>query len=140
MSWSAWEEAFVENSDSAENGCGAEGCEGVLAVETTGGGSGAANNGAGNDVGGTEESDTGCWFGVGPLDEAEGEGGVGRDMEEELLFTLEPTAAGEWDSGAPAEDAPTAAEGGKDGGHPGGPLVLPLELLLVVTAASEGLG
>lgn len=133
MSWSAWEEAFVENSDSAENGCGAEGCEGVLAVETTGGGSGAANNGAGNDVGGPEESDTGCWFGV---DEAEGEGGVGRDSEEELLFTLEPAAAGEWDSGAPAEDAPTAAEGG----HPGGPLVLPLELLLVVTAASEGLG
>lgn len=108
----------------------------MLAVETTGGGSGAANNGAGNDVGGTEERDTGCWFGVGPLDEAEGEGGVGRDREEELLFTLEPAAAGEWDSGAPAEDGPTEAEGG----HPGGPLLLPLELLLVVTAANEGLG
>lgn len=133
----------MENSDSAEKGCGAEDCEGVLAVDTTGGGSGAANSGAGNDVGGTEESDTG-WFGVGPLDEAEGEGGVGRDREEELLFTMEPAAAGEWDSGAPAEDAPTAAEGGRDGGHPGGPpcgkLVPPLELLLVVTAASEGLG
>lgn len=134
----------MENSDSAEKGCGAEVCcEGVLAVDTTGGGSGAANNGAGNDVGGTEESDTG----VGPLllDEAEGEGGVGRDREEELLFTREPAAAGEWGSGAPAEDAPAAAEGGRDGGHPGGPpcggkLVLTLELLLVVTAASEGLG
>lgn len=54
MSWS-----FVENNDSAENGCGAEGCEGVLAVETAGGGNGAANSGAGNDDGGTEECDVG---------------------------------------------------------------------------------
>lgn len=50
---------FVENSDSAEKGCGAEDCEGVLAVDTTGGGSGAVNIGAGNDVGGPEESDVG---------------------------------------------------------------------------------
>lgn len=126
------------NRDSAENGCGAEDCEGVLAVDTAGGGSGAVNSGAGNDVGGTEESVTGG-FGVGPADEAEGGGGVGRDREEELLFTMEPAAAGEWD------DGPGAAEGGRDGGHPGGPpccgkLAPTLELLLVVTGASEGLG
>lgn len=115
----------------------------MLAVETTGGGSGAANSGAGNDVGGTDDSVVG-WVGVGPLDDAEGEGGVGRDREEELLFTIEPAAAGEWDSGAPVEAAPVAAEGGRVGGQPGGPacgkLALTLELLLVVTAANEGLG
>lgn len=135
MSWS-----FVENNDSAENGCGAVGCEGVLAEETTGGGNGAANSGAGNDDGGTEECDVGGCEGVGPPDETEGGGGVGRDREEELLFTRE-LAAGECDGGAPTEDA--AAEGGRVGGQPGGPagkLVLPLELLLVVTDASEGLG
>lgn len=118
-------------------------------MDTTGGGKGAAKSGAGNDDGGTDESVTGTVpiVGVGPLDEAEGEGGVGRDSEEELLFTLGPDAAiaGECDGGAPAEEGPVAvAEGGIVGGQPGGPdggKLLPLELVVVLLPdASEGLG
>lgn len=118
-------------------------------METTGGGRGAANSGAGNDDGGADEIGPDPIVDVGPLDEAEGEGGVGREWEEELLFTLEPAAAaaaaaaGECDRGAPAEDAPTGTDDGIVGGHPGGPAGGKLLLLLVVVllpAASEGLG
>lgn len=161
---SAWSDTFVENNDSAEKGSGALCCEGALAVVTTGGGKGAAKSGAGNDEGGTEGSDTAGGpvpiVGVGPLDEAEGEGGVGRDREEELLFTLEPlgTVAGECDVAAPEEEEDTpptacapAAEEDIVGGQPGGPtagkllLALVLQLVVVVLlllppACSEGLG
>lgn len=115
----------MEKSDSAEKGSGAVlGCVGVLpAVETTGGGIGAANSGAGNDEGGAP-AETG---GPPGTEEAEGEGGVGRECEEALL--LAAAAAGECEGGAEGSDV-----GGITGGHPGGTPAL------VVVVLSVGLG
>lgn len=118
----------MEKSDSAEKGSGAVlGCVGVLpAVETTGGGIGAANIGAGNDEGGAPD-ETG---GPPGTEEAEGEGGVGRMCEEALLLAA-TAAAGECEGGAEGTDV-----GGIAGGHPGG--TPPMALLVVVL--SVGLG
>lgn len=118
----------MEKSDSAEKGSGAVlGCVGVLpAVETTGGGIGAANSGAGNDEGGGAPAETG---GPPGIEEAEGEGGVGRECEEALL--LAAAAAGECEGGTPEG----SDVGGIAGGHPGG---TPAALLVVVL--SVGLG
>lgn len=115
-------------SDSAEKGSGAVlGCVGVLpAVETTGGGIGAANRGAGNDEGGAPTAAGGGPPGTADA-EAEGEGGVGRECEEALLLA----AAGECESGAEGTDV-----GGIAGGQPGGTPVA----LLVVELLSVGLG
>lgn len=135
---SAWSGTFVEKSDSAEKGNGAVlGCVGVLpAVDTTGGGNGAANSGVGNDEGG------GPAVAAGPLpgtDEAEeGEGGVGRECEEALLLAAAAAAAaaaGEWEGGADG-----TAEAGIVGGHPGGPAALALLLVVVLPELSVALG
>lgn len=120
----------MENSDSAEKGNGAVlGWVGVLpAVETTGGGIGAANSGAGNDVGGAPGAETGGPPGTD--EEAEGDGGVGRECEEALLLAATAAAdAGECEGGAEGTDA-----GGIAGGHPGG---TPATLVVVL---SVGLG
>lgn len=116
-------------SDSAEKGSGAVlGCVGVLpAVETTGGGIGAANRGAGNDEGGAPTAAGGGPPGTADA-EAEGEGGVGRECEEALL--LAAAAAGECESGAEGTDVGIA--GGQPGGTPAA--------LLVVVLLSVGLG
>lgn len=118
----------MEKSDSAEKGRGAGlGCVGVLpAVETTGGGIGAANSGAGNDEGGAP-AETG---GPPGTEEAEGEGGVGRECEEALLLAAD--AAGECESGADEG----SDVGGNAGGHPGGTPVA----LTPVVVLSVGLG
>lgn len=110
----------MEKSDSAEKGSGAVlGCVGVLpAVETTGGGIGAANIGAGNDEG----AETG---GPPGTEEAEGEG-VGRECEEALLLA----AAGECEGGAEGIDVGGCIAGGHPGGTPA----------LVVVVLSVGLG
>lgn len=121
---SAWSETFVVKSDSAEKGSGAVlGCVGVLpAVETTGGGIGAAKRGAGNDEGGAPTAAGGP---PGTADaEAEGEGGVGRECEEALL--LAAAAAGECESGAEGTDV-----GGNAGGQPGGTPALLVDVLSV---------
>lgn len=115
-------------SDSAEKGNGAVlGCVGVLpAVETTGGGMGAAKRGAGNDEGGAPTAAGGP---PGTADaEAEGEGGVGRECEEALLLAA-AAAAGECEGGAEGTDVD-----GITGGQPGG-----MPALLVVVL-SVGLG
>lgn len=120
----------MEKSDSAEKGSGAGlGCVGVLpAVDTTGGGIGAANSGAGNDEGGAP-TETG---GPPGTEEAEGEGGVGRECEEALLLAT-AAAAGECEGGADEG----SDVGGNAGGHPGGTPVEPLPLVVVL---SVGLG
>lgn len=98
------------------------GCVGVLpAVETTGGGIGAANSGAGNDEGGAPTAAAGP---PGTADaEAEGEGGVGRECEEALLLAA---AAGECEGGAEGTDV-----GGIACGQPEGTPALLVDVLSV---------